>query len=114
MIHTMSSDEALAALAVLSGGSVIDLAGLSILPGVIDLGDGDQGDARLLNLVAADVVSANLLARDLNLDRGPGGTTWSGWVRGPRGSSVPIQCRITVQMPPELAAVLGTARQGGQ
>ncbi|MFC8796937.1 hypothetical protein ACFT2C_04345 [Promicromonospora sp. NPDC057138] len=110
----MSPDDAMAALAVLGGGTLVDLAGVILLPGAIDLGDGDLADARVLTVVAADVISARLLATDLNLRRGPGGTTWTGLVHGPRGSSIPIQCRVTVQTPPELAAILGAApgRQG--
>jgi hypothetical protein len=114
VIGTMTQDDALAALAVLSGGTVIDLVGVGLLSTAVDLGDGDRSDARVLTVVAADVISARLLATDLKLGRA-GGTAWSGLIRGPRDSSTPIQCRITVQTPPELAALLGMSpqRHGG-
>jgi hypothetical protein len=106
----MSLDDALAALAAVSGGAVIDIAGVSLLPSVITLPDGAQAAALTLAVVTADVLSARLLATDLKLRRSDGrSTTWAGTIQGPRETSSPIQCHVTVQMPPELAAVLSPA-----
>lgn len=104
----MSSDEALAAVAAVCGGAVIDLADISLLPSVIPLPEGGETAALTLAVVTADVLSARLLASDLKLQR-EGGTTWVGMIRGPRETSSPIQCHVSVRMPPELAAVLSPA-----
>ncbi|GAB3173495.1 hypothetical protein GCM10027059_44620 [Myceligenerans halotolerans] len=84
----------------------IDLAGLGVTPTSTIGTDGLTVPAVRFMVAATDIISAQVLADDLGLERRAGSLwTWAGWIR-PRNGVLPIECIVYLQLTAEFRDVL--------